>query len=130
MVETAEGLSKIGFNLGWSLGIDFDFGFDFDFDFEEDVNADMDVDVDVDIDADLHWGGSGSSCSEATNSNCSSATFEKGGFLDTWGRETSLRFLGGRTFLDLSLSSLLSSPRLLHEASVGLGSLWSGIVLP
>ena len=40
----------------------------------------------------------------------SSTASDDGGFLSTWLRETALRFLGGKTFFDSSLSILLSSP--------------------
>ena len=121
MIDTGGVFVKTGFASG--LRVDSDFGGDFDFDFDFDFRRRGSGSVDSTGTSSVRLGDGG-------NSSSSSTTLGEGGFLGTWGRETSLRFLESKTFLDSSLSSISSSSRLLQEASVGLGSLWSGIVLP
>jgi hypothetical protein len=119
-MDTGGGLSKTGLGLGLDLDLDYDCDFDLG----------LELDYRWDSDSDSRRLGSGISLLSDRGLTSPSTTLVKGVFLCTWGRETSLRFLEGKIFLDSSLLSIFSSSRLLHSASEGLGSRCSGTVLP
>ena len=120
-MDTGGGLSKTGLDLDLDLDLDSDYDYDFD--------LDLDLDYRWDSDSDFRRLGSDISLLSDRGLTSPSTILIKGVFLCIWGRETSLRFLEDKTFLDSSLLSIFSSSRLLYSISEGLGSRYNGIVL-
>jgi hypothetical protein len=118
-MDTGGGLSKIDLDLDLDLDSDYDYDFDLG----------LDLDCRWDSDSDFRRLGSGISLLSDRGLASPSMMLIKGVFLCIWGREISLRFLEGKTFLDSSLLSILSSSRLLYSISKGLDSRCNGIVL-
>jgi hypothetical protein len=119
IMDTDGGLSKIDLDLDLDLDSDYDYDFDLD----------LDLDYRWDSDSDFRRLGSDISLLSDRGLASPSTMLVKGIFLYIWGRETSLRFLEDKIFLNSSLLSILSSSRLLYSISKGLDSRCNGIIL-